>query len=80
MNPWVDRRPSDPKPPASPRVICPNYPTCPKEERKYVQEIRSKGKDIPKTFILSNGVKAVDFSLQYLMTTHFRRKVEDQKY
>lgn len=76
MNPWDDRRPRKcPKPSPLSKVICAKYPTCPKEERKYVQEIRNKGKDIPKTYVLSNGVKAIDFSLQYLMNNHFRKKL-----
>ncbi len=73
-SPWEDRRTKDASPTPLTRVICANYPTCTNEERKYVQEIRNAGKDIPKTFVLSNGIKAVDFSLQYLMSNHFRRK------
>ena len=53
---------------------CKEYPSCPKEERKFLQEIRSVGKDIPKTYVLSNGMKATDFSLLYIVKNHFQKK------
>ena len=54
--------------------ICPDYPQCPKEERKYLNEVRAMGRSVPLGFKLSNGLKATEFCLQYIMKNHFKRK------
>lgn len=89
MDPWQDRRTyagakvSPPSPTLSNKSqsppICHDYPGCPKEERKFLNEIRAAGKNIPMSFKLSNGMKATDFSLQYIMKNHFKRKTASSK-
>lgn len=74
MDPWQDRRPSLPVVVGGIPDICPNYPSCPREERKFLNEIRGAGKGIPSTFKLSNGTRAADFCLHYIMKNHFKRK------
>lgn len=80
MDPWQDRHHK-----TSTQVdmeivnICPNYPTCPKQERKYLNEVRSLDKNISTKFKLSNGMRATDFCLQYIMKNHFKRKPSPQK-
>lgn len=78
MNPWQERSPKTPNllessnPPTT--FICPNYPTCPKEERQYLNEVRGLGKHVPANFKLSNGLKAAEFCLHFIMQNHFKRK------
>jgi len=76
MDPWQDCRrvPTTPVPGGHPD-ICPNYPRCPRQERKYLNEVRGVGKNVPANFKLSNGTRATDFCLQYIMKTHFKRKI-----
>lgn len=82
MDPWQDRRKNATPLPTDPSTClpnCPDYPQCSKEERKYLNEIRAAGKNIPITFKLSNGMRATDFSLQYIMKNHFKRKPNSSK-
>jgi hypothetical protein len=83
MNPWVDRRRDNKNfgqtnAAVSPSVCalepCPNYPTCPKEERRCLSELTKGGGKLPDNFVLSNGMMAVDFCLHYIMRHHFKRK------
>lgn len=81
MDPWSDRLSSRKHQP--PLVvtredvyleICPRYPTCPKEERRCLQEIRSLGVSVPDNYVLSNGLVITDFCLAYIMRHHFKPK------
>lgn len=45
-----------------------------KEERKLMSEIRAQGASISSTFILSNGRRATEFALYYILRHHLRRK------
>ena len=88
MNPWKDRvgggarhwqqqqqQQQPPPTPATPSAaICEGYPQCPKDERKCLNEIRAAGRGVPLGFKLSNGLKATEFCLQYIMKNHFKRK------
>lgn len=81
MNPWKDRPCGGSReaaaagaPPDSPRSICPGYPECAKEERRCLNEVRAMGRGVPLGFKLSNGLKATEFCLQYIMKNHFKRK------
>lgn len=78
MNPWKDRSRCQPVI-ESDHVICLNYPSCVKEERRLLGEVRDAGKNAPTTFTLSNGLKAVDFCLQFIMKNHFKRKLGSSK-
>jgi hypothetical protein len=75
MNPWKDR----PKNPVDVETehpaICPDYPACAKEERRLLSEVRESAKSAPTTFTLSNGLRAVDFCLHFIIKNHFKRKI-----
>lgn len=82
MNPWRDTTERIPKVEVvtvlCPRDICPDYPTCSKEERKCLNEIRTYGKDYHESSsVLENGLDAQSFSLAFLMKHHFRRKTKN---
>ena len=79
MNPWEDRTTLLVKKGGTEGEICPHYPSCAKEERRLLNEVRDAGKDVPTTFTLSNGLRAVDFCLQYIMKNHFKRKIQFPK-
>ncbi len=85
MNPWVERHTlvqhkgesSGTRTPFSELLhmpLCPNYPSCVKEERKCLQEIRAQGPSIPDNYVLSNGLVATDFALYFVMKHHLKRK------
>jgi len=54
------------------------YPAVPfmtvKAERKCLSEIRSHCGTIPENFILSNGMRAEDFALMYVLGHQLKRK------
>lgn len=80
MDPWQDRHHKTTSQVDTEIVhICPNYPTCPKQERKYLNEVRTLDKNVSTKFKLSNGMRATDFCLQYIMKNHFQRKSNPQK-
>lgn len=55
--------------------ICPRYPTCSKEERRCLQELRALGQAVPETYRLAtNGLLVTDFCLGYIMRHHFKAK------
>ena len=77
MNPWADRRRRDKSTETGNAFTftpSPQYPSCPKEERKYLNELNQAGGDLPHNFELSNGMMATDFCLEYIMKHHFKRK------
>ena len=75
MDPWTDRFSKDNQTETTTTAkICLNYPTCPKEERKLLNEIRAAGQNVPNNYKLSTGIRATDFSVCFLMRTHFKRK------
>lgn len=45
-----------------------------KDERKCLSEIRSYCGEIPENFVLSNGMKAEDFALMYVLGHQLKRK------
>lgn len=74
MDPWHDRCSVTPAA-ASTVKICPNYPQCAKEERKCLNEIRAAGSSgMPNNYKLSSGIRAAEFSLAYIMMSHYKRK------
>lgn len=76
MNPWKDRFWTDNQEVTTTAAkICPNYPLCPKEERKLLNEVRVAGQNVPNNYKLSTGIRATDFALCLLMRTHFRKKI-----
>lgn len=83
MDPWTDACRRPPKTPvntdddddACRHKICPEYPQCPKEERKFLNEVRAMGANVPLNIKLSNGMCATDFCLQYIMNNHFKPKL-----
>ncbi len=76
MDPWTDdtcrRAPSQPLAEHAPYSLCAQYPSCLKEERKLLNEVRAMGSNVPVTIKLSNGMRATDFCLQYIMNNHFK--------
>lgn len=79
MDPWEDRCVPVTTTKLITTKICPNYPQCTKDERKFLNEVRSVGKHAPANFKLSNGIRATDFCLFYIMKTHFKRKLTNTK-
>lgn len=77
MDPWVSAKTSPIDSNTSTEFE--GYPSCPKEERKLLQEIRNAGRNIHKNYMLSNGIKATDFALQYVIKNHFNRTSETTK-
>ena len=74
-NPWEERpRPAFPPIVAPQHVIPRYYPSTTKEERKCLQEIRSKGPNIPVTAVLANGMRACDFALAFVIKYHLKKK------
>ena len=76
MDPWKERCSTPAVTTVTPK-ICANYPQCAKEERKCLNELRAAGASnnpLPNNFKLSNGVRATDFSLCFVMKNHFKRK------
>jgi hypothetical protein len=60
---------------SSKRVVCPAVPFMTvKEERKCLSEIRNYNGPIPENFVLSNGMKAEDFALMYVLGHQLKRK------
>lgn len=63
-------------PPSSTKRVV--YPAVPfmtvKAERKCLSEIRSYCGNIPENFVLSNGMKAEDFALMYVLGHQLKRK------
>lgn len=74
MDPWEGKKSKPLIERDSPHVICPNYPVCPKEERRLLNEVRSLQTNISPNHKLSNGMRVTDFCLQYTMIHHFKRK------
>jgi hypothetical protein len=77
MDPWKERFSTPAVTTTTTTKICANYPQCAKEERKCLNELRAAGalgQPVPNNFKLSNGVRATDFSLQFLMKSHCQRK------
>ena len=61
------------------RVVYPAVPFMTvKEERKCLSEIRSYGDNIPDHFVLSNGMKAEEFALMYVLGHQLKRKEKQQ--
>ena len=61
------------------RVVYPAVPFMTvKEERKCLSEIRSYGDNIPDQFVLSNGMKAEEFALMYVLGHQLKRKEKQQ--
>lgn len=59
----------------SKRVVCPAVPFMTvKEERKCLSEIRNYVGPIPENYVLSNGMKAEDFALMYVLGHQLKRK------
>lgn len=52
----------------------PKYPATMKEERKCVHELRSKGNSVSIYTLLSNGMRATEFALAFVMRHHLKRK------
>lgn len=60
---------------SSKRVVYPAVPFMTvKEERKCLSEIRSYSGSNPENFVLSNGMKAEDFALMYVLGHQLKRK------
>lgn len=77
MDPWKDRFATTPNVTTT-AIICANYPKCAKEERKCLNELRAacaNGQTVPHNYKLSTGVRANEFSVEFLMRTHFKRKI-----
>lgn len=83
MNPWADRRRRDKNSETGNAFTftpSPQYPSCAKEERKCLNELnRAGGGDLPSNFVLSNGMMATDFCLEYITKHHFKRKSSSSK-
>lgn len=78
-DPWRDHSPLTSAPTVylhTPHQICPEYPQCPREERRCLNEVRGQGARVSENVRLSNGLLATDFSLGYIMKHHFRRKTK----
>lgn len=61
--------------PTSKRVVYPAVPFMTvKAERKCLSEIRNYPGKIPENFVLSNGMKAEDFALMYVLGHQLKRK------
>lgn len=57
------------------RVVYPAVPFMTvKAERKCLSEIRNHCGPIPENFVLSNGMKAEDFALMYVLGHQLKRK------
>ena len=68
-----------PPQPTGKRVVYPAVPFMTvKEERKCLSEIRSFGDTVPDHFVLSNGMKAEDFALMYVLGHQLKRKEKQQ--
>jgi|FLMP01.1.fsa_nt_emb hypothetical protein len=50
-----------------------------REERKVLSELREQGEDVSLNFILSNGMKAGDFALHYVIGHHKKRQDKHRK-
>lgn len=76
MNPWQERERVvvNTVSESQPAPICADYPTCPKEERRLLNEVRAIEKNVSQNYKLSNGMRATDFCLEYIMRNHFKRK------
>lgn len=76
-NPWVDHRRNETQPRAMETNDNAEYATTPlsvKEERKCLQEIRAVGRAMTSAHVLSNGMRATDFALQFILNHQLKRK------
>jgi hypothetical protein len=65
----------DPQPSQSSRRVCPAVPFMTvKAERKCLSEIRTRCSTAGDNFVLSNGMKAEDFALMYVLGHQLKRK------
>lgn len=76
-NPWIDVVSVENVPPEPVRHHSSATVNI-KEERRCLAEIRAIGATIPFHYVLSNGQKATDFALQYILRHHLKRKAKTE--